>query len=71
MHKKIVQCRCLAQEKLFPPDNPVWCKEQNEDPFFLMQCCDNNDLCNKDIIIKLPERGERGDDITDIINYNF
>jgi len=59
----IYSYRCLAREKLLPAENPVWCKEKNDNPFFEMKCC-SNDLCNKNIKFILPERGEPCDWIT-------
>ena len=52
------QFRCMGHAKLFPPDNPVWCKEKNDEPVFRLHCCQTYNMCNKDIILKLPERGE-------------
>lgn len=49
--------RCLAKSQLFPPENPIWCKEKNEKPFFEMKCC-NESFCNKNIVLNLPVQGE-------------
>lgn len=36
----------MPHERLFPPDNPVWCKEKNYVvPYYEMECCDK-DFCN-------------------------
>lgn len=48
--------RCLDQAKFFPPDNPVWCTEKNEQPYFEMKCCRTH-MCNKEIVFNLPTKG--------------
>lgn len=54
--------RCMHKAQIFPPDGmmPVWCHEKNDKPFFEIQCC-STDMCNKDIILSIPDEivGER------------
>lgn len=49
--------RCLGKDKLFPAENPVFCDEKNDDPFYEIQCC-RTDLCNKYIHISIAGIGE-------------
>lgn len=49
--------RCLGKDKLFPAENPVFCDDKNDDPFYEIQCC-RTDLCNKYIHISIPGKGE-------------
>lgn len=50
--------RCLDEDKLFPAENPVFCDEKNEHPFYDIQCCGRDDFCNKNITFKFPKKGE-------------
>lgn len=46
----------MNQATLFPPENPVWCNEKNEKPFYEMKCC-AYDNCNLNLTLSFPVQG--------------
>ncbi|XP_054168311.1 TGF-beta receptor type-1-like isoform X2 [Oppia nitens] len=46
--------RCLDKDKIFPPENPLWCKSEIYFPKSVHHCCQHRDFCNKYLRPTLP-----------------
>jgi hypothetical protein len=46
-------CRCFNKSKLFPPENPLWCRQSSvqlpadTEQLFAVACCKGVDYCNR------------------------
>ncbi|GAB6028308.1 TGF-beta receptor type-1 [Chamberlinius hualienensis] len=42
--------RCFPKDKLFPPENPIWClNSELANSKFVIQCCKSHDFCNQEL----------------------